>query len=221
MKQIHDFRTAEIKKVGTGNLENMAWLSVNEGWDDKEWGYFQSIADGYKVNLVKIGSADELTDYLNTKDTSNSSNLSAVRLNDKITDFAVFAHGFRNMVTLGYDYSPNYNESLNVKTDHILKLSSLAFSNPNSDFYSCNTATAGADSFAAIWQNRVGGRTMAYARTSDYHFIIYPEGYSNKDPRYWGIGHNIRNAKKNYGFSSYGSYNYPAASRGVNVIIYE
>ena len=83
-----------------------------------------------------------------------------------ITEVSVFSHGFvrdGGIISLGYNYEDeNYNKSLNLTINDIAGINSGAFNIPKTNFYSCNTGTAGKDSFAQIWVNRVGGLTYAF-----------------------------------------------------------
>ena len=81
--------------------------------------------------------------------------------------------------------------------------------NPNSCFYSCNTATPSDDgsSFAQSWVNRTGGKTWAIYERSDYgainnldnwESVIKPErkkmGYRPSGSDYYPIPSSVRNA---------------------------
>ena len=83
-----------------------------------------------------------------------------------ITEVSVFSHGFvrdGGIVSLGYNYEDeNYNKSLNLTINDIVGINSGAFNTPKTNFYSYNTGTAGKDSFAQFWDNRVGGLTYAF-----------------------------------------------------------
>ena len=84
-----------------------------------------------------------------------------------------------------------------------------AFDNPNSCFYSCNTATADStgSTFAQSWVNRTNGKTWAIFEKSDYgninnldnwETIIKPErrktGYRQGGSDYYPVPSSARKA---------------------------
>lgn len=87
-----------------------------------------------------------------------------------------------------------------------------AFDNPNSAFYSCNTGrdVSGewGSNFAQRWVNITGGTTWAFVGKSDYSKMNRGEGINNKISRY------------KFGFSYYGSANYPVASENAWINVF-
>ena len=150
-----------------------------------------------KTRIIYIKHKNELIDYINNKDGNN-------RWKDRIKKFVVFSHGLPDgTLALGYNYDEqNYNKGLNlylsdITTDKIKTYD--AFDNPNSMFYSCNTGT-GSNSFAQKWVNITGGKTWAFSGKTDYSHI--------NDNASW----TIRLSRLYYGFSYFGSQNYPIAT---------
>ena len=80
-----------------------------------------------------------------------------------------------------------------------------AFDNPNSCFYSCNTATIDENgiSFAQTWVNVTGGTTWAVVEKTDY------AGINNLD-NWQSI---IKPERKKTGYRSNGSDDYPIPSK--------
>ena len=115
----------------------------------------------------------------------NNKNGGDSRANDKITKFAVFSHGMKGKLMLGYNYNTSYNTDLNIYTSDIARIDCNAFDNPNSWFGSCNTGTGGSNSFAQAWANRVGGKTWAFEGQTTYNYIMYPREYQGWNPIWW------------------------------------
>lgn len=158
------------------------------------------IAYDMGVGFVTIESAAQLQNYINSQDI-HTWNLSDRWINDPIRKFVVFSHGVPGSVELGYN---QYNrKQLYLDYNWTRGVSSYAFDNPNSMFYSCNTGTdqtTWGTNFAQAWVNVVGGRTMAARGTTSYYDIMNSM-FSNK----WSRGDL---------FSRYGSDNYSVASSG-------
>lgn len=181
---------------------------------------------GQNVGILYMSNADELVNYINCKDGQDiaGSTGRGYRSDDPITSFTVFSHGLVSdaggVVSLGYNYSSDYNNNLNITTNHIARMSVSAFSSPASEFYSCNTATAGEESFAYLWHQKFGGSVMAFHGKSDYGNIMYTKWYSKYNPISWPEKIKIDNAREKYGVSISGSLYYPGAGTGANVVNY-
>lgn len=97
--------------------------------------------------------------------------LSEVRENDQITYVGFFSHGLPmngGEIVLGFDYADAHHE-LDIYISDIEDIDEKAFAaNLKSEFYSCNTGTAGDDSFAQKWVNKFGGEAFAFIGKSDY-----------------------------------------------------
>lgn len=95
------------------------------------------------VNLVIVNSADKVANYFNSK-TTTSDKISKGRLNDKITDVAIFGHGIPGSMEFGYDWvkdpkSPDEQQRSFGKAQ-INKLDPQAFNNANICLSTCNSA---------------------------------------------------------------------------------
>lgn len=185
------------------------WSSTNA-----DWAAFSTAVTGLNVNIIKVGRIDTLIDYVNNKTGGDS------RATDLITKFTVFSHGWDATMALGYDYTKNYNKSLNFNSSDISQINGSAFDNPASWFGSCNLGTGGADSFGQAWVNQVGGTTWAFEGKTTYEYIMYPQGYSKFKPWHWATRSTIINARKNYGFSISGSYRYPGAGTDAREVMF-
>ena len=184
IKELRELRELDSK-------ENITWVISMAGWSNTDREHFIYVAKDIGVDVKFIHYASDLTDYINCKDGSN-------RSNDKITKFFVFSHGLPGSIELGYsqDNASNYSISM----DDIDSIDSNAFNNPYSWFGSCRTGTDvnGQNySFAQKWVNQVGGTTRAIVGRSWYGDMNRGESLKNKIYRFI------------YGFSIYGSVNYP------------
>ena len=120
------------------------------------------------------------------------------RLDDPIKKFSLFSHGTtadNGTVSLGFGFSNS--KDLELKVNDIYKMNENAFNNPDSSFASCNTATAGSESFAQKWVNRFGGTTWAYIGQSDYVHINDGNSFDSEWSHvilhtfYWGGSNNL------------------------------
>ena len=106
-----------------------------------------------------------MSECLNSKNVSDTE-----RMRDKITEISFFSHGLsanRGTITLGYDYSEEYNRDLDI--NNISEINSESFEeNLNSNFHSCNIGTVRDGSFAQKWVNEFGGITTAFKWKTDY-----------------------------------------------------
>ena len=218
LKKIREIRKADAD-------ETIAWLIADAGWSDKDWANFSEAVSKLGVSIVRLSSANELVDYINNKTGGNS------RANDKITSFTVFSHGFDDKLSLGYNYDDKgYDKNLDFCTSAINRISSNAFENPLSWFYSCNTGTTYRNTnFAQTWASRVGGTTWAYKGQTTYEYMMYPRDY----PRGITLKNIVKKAglgnwakfditvhlwRVKYGFAPGGSLQYPEAGTGTTLL---
>lgn len=136
-----------------------------------------------KFNIVTVSSGQELANYMNSKNASNSK-LSNERINDKITDISFFGHGLKDR---GFD--PGYSrplgssirESFNFSTEEIKSLNSNAFQDAKTGVYSCNSATLGNNgkSFVQEFSSATKGTVFGWeSGKTDYEGIYNSD---NKD----------------------------------------
>ena len=191
----------ELKDLCDG--ENITWIVSATDYSETALSEMGSIAEELGVSFITINSAAELQNYINSKDISKWE-VTENRLNDKIKKFTLFSHGLKGRVSLGYNQLNSSELELNYSW--IEGVSSVAFDNPNSAFYLCNTGTnvtdEWGDNFAQKWVNVTGGRTWAARGKTDYNYIMN-DIISHK----WSRGSL---------FSHKGSDNYPVASSGVS-----
>ncbi len=128
---------------------------------------------GDAVNVVEFSTDDNLTNYLNSKDTQKKA-LSIERLDDKITDISIFGHG---LVSEKGGYEPNYTRSLLNDRDEsswsiedIENLKTNAFDNPMIYLFTCNAATANKEgnSIAKSLSKQSNGKIVGWAGRTDY-----------------------------------------------------
>ena len=212
-KFYYEFIEPAIKKLREfkemNSNESITWLIASSGWDYEEKRQFEDVASDIGVGIKFIGNKNTLIDYINNKYEANKK----TRHLDRITNFVVFSHGFlidSGVVSLGYNYiDDNYNTSLDIyKSDIINSIYATAFNNPISYFYSCNTGTAGDNSFAQTWVNKFKGVTYAFSGKSDYGSI--GNGFHPLDVL----------SRKLHNFSYYGSANYPVADVGASFLAF-
>jgi RHS repeat-associated protein len=184
LKQLRDWRIDSPE-------ENLTLIVANEGWTFSSPMVFESIdydkiafnvtqiksnsGEG-KITLIFIDNKTQLFSYINNMniDSKNYGN----RKQDQISSLVVFSHGFVNdggIVSLGYNYEDTYNTDLDIKKTDLAKLNSRAFiNNGYFAFFSCNTGTAGSNSFAQEWANITGGTTLAFSGKTSYAEIRNP-----------------------------------------------
>ena len=122
-----------------------------------------------------MSSANSIVNYINSQSTGANC-LSGARLGDPITHFSLFSHGLDSnggIIPLAFNYEGGHNTDagklLTLSIIHIGSIKLGSFSdNVVSYFYSCNTGTAGKQSFAQQWANVSGGVTYAFSGGSSY-----------------------------------------------------
>ena len=210
-----------VTKVGTSPFV------PNAGWTSDDWINFQAaISDIDNVHIIVMNSTSDLTNYINYRRTDGlytdyEGNITNYRSGDEIKKFVVFSHGSKGKLMLGFDYFSSNN--LDYGLSNISDIQSKAFNNPNSWFYSCNTATGENRSFLKAWHDKIHGFTGGYYGKTDYTYITYSIdyfSYSAFDPRKFVEDSKIILLRKKYGFSQTGSLNYPIPYTGATQITY-
>jgi hypothetical protein len=185
------------------------WIIADAGWADDDKKKFGEAINRLPVNIIFLDSVTTLLDYINFgKD----------RKVVQITRITVFSHGtLRTNDIPGPAISLGYNQD-NWKVLHFVRdyLSSHYIytepcRSPFCEFYSCNTGTDGAYSWAQTWVNLVGGETWAFIGKSDYAGINVLS-FLELD-QVWA---QIRHSRKLHGFSYLGSYWYPVGGYQAN-----
>ena len=204
----YNFIEPAIKKLkelkGLNDGEQITWLISSTGYSKTDIKNFKNTAESIGVNIEFFSNKDEFIGYINSKGVGGSNK---ARDEDKIRKIAVFSHGLVGSIEFGYHQSNQ--KSLSLTSTDILRLRKGAFDNPNSCFYSCNTATTdpAGTSFAQQWVNVTGGKTWAIYEKSDYGHInnwdnwrnvIKPErketGYRPNGSDFYPIPSSVRNA---------------------------
>ena len=189
----------ELKSLDDG--EWITWIISKEGYSNEDLQNFNDIAYEMGVGIQFIDSAAELQNYINSQD-KNTWGISDKRLNDPIRKFVVFSHGVVGSIELGY--KQENSSSLSLDYNWIQGVSSDAFENPNTAFYSCNTGTdrdeQWGNNFAQNWVDRVGGRTWASVGKTDYAGILGTRSEAEEA------------FARKYGFNKNGAHNYPTTS---------
>ena len=198
-------RLKELKSAGGD--ESITWAVMTAGYSKEDIAKFQSIANDLGVKFQAIGSAEEFTNYLNSKDI-NSSSLSDARTGDKITSLTVFGHGFIGSVEFAYNQDDQSSFSWGMES--IGKLHRGAFENAIIDLYSCNSATdvEGKKSLAYTLAIITGSTVTGFQGQSTYSEMNKGQGFKAK----W-------NRRLN-GFNSNGSVSLPKAGAGARKKIF-
>lgn len=175
------------------------------------------------MNVYFINNKSDLINYINDKTVPKEipklaapgnairpNDMKYTRKEDLITEFSVFSHGLAadgGIVPLGFNYRQGYNESLDLHISDINSINSEVFNTPITNFYSCNTGTAGKDSFVQHWVNRVGGLVYAFNGTTLYRTV--PDNSF------------LKKISRGLGFDSIGGDpSFPKGSEGVERILF-
>ena len=198
-------RLKELKSAGGD--ESITWAVMTAGYSEEDIAKFQSIANDLGVQFQAIGSAEEFTNYLNSKDI-NSPFLSDARTGDKITSLTVFGHGFVGSVE--FAYNQDNQSSFSWGMESIVKLHRGAFENAIIDLYSCNSATdvEGGKSLAYTLAIMTGSTVTGFKGQSTYSEMNKGQGFMAKWNRWLN------------GFNSNGSVTLPKAGTGARKKIF-
>ena len=198
-------RLKELKSAGGD--ESITWAVMTAGYSEEDIAKFQSIANDLGVQFQAIGSAEEFTNYLNSKDI-NSPFLSDARTGDKITSLTVFGHGFVGSVE--FAYNQDNQSSFSWGMESIVKLHQGAFENAIIDLYSCNSATdvEGGKSLAYTLAIMTGSTVTGFKGQSTYSEMNKGQGFMAKWNRWLN------------GFNSNGSVTLPKAGTGARKKIF-
>lgn len=164
--------------------EPITWAVMTAGYSQKDLQKFQAVADKLGVNMVQLKSADELTNYVNSKSTG-SSDLSQARQDDQVTQMAIFGHGFSGSAEFGYNQGAETQENFSWGMDDASNLSSGAFNNATINFFTCNAATDSEGGFTGnslirTVANSTNSTVSGYWGRTDYATINIGEDYSDK-----------------------------------------
>jgi len=190
LSQVHDWR----------NMDETVTLLVpsNGKLSESDMNRIESYTKSRGVEVKPFSSSDDIISYIN-----NGSNND--RGSDKITDVRVFAHGYKGSIEFGHGLglSSEEQKKLSLTKEQVEnKMNANAFNSAYSHFYSCNTGTGGADSFAQSWSNITGGKTKAAEGFTQYSDI-------NSFKWYNVIGwYTYSKLRKNY----FGGYDVPSPS---------
>ena len=187
--------------------EPITWAVMTAGYSDDDIAKFQSIAEDLDVGFQSIGSADELTNYLNSKDIGVS-DLSEARQGDQITSMSVFGHGFAGSAE--FAYNQDNQASFSWSKDNVKQLNKRAFNNATIDLYTCNSATntANGTSLANDLSARTGCTVTGYRGQCTYRKMNEGQGWRAK----WD--------RRRNGFNTNGSIKLPQAGEGATRIKY-
>ena len=188
----------ELKAAG--GSEPITWIVATAGYSESDLASFKKIADELGVGFQTISSADEFTNYLNSKDVSTT-NLSDARKKDKITSMSIFGHGYVGSVEFAHNQDNQNNFSWGI--DKVNQLVASAFNNARVDFYTCNSATdtETRKSLGYVFSKQTGSIVTGFRGQSTYSQMNNGQGFSAK----W-------NRNKN-GFNTNGSIALPQTGK--------
>ncbi len=139
------------------------------------------------TNLIRVTSAAEINNYLNSKNIDNSE-LSAERKKDLVTDISIYGHGHGDDdndgdgIGSGGSFEPGHNiysvtsqdfADLSWGIDDVMDLDPAAFLSPVWEIETCNSARTngqGKNLTASVAQ-QTNGTATGYDGRSDYAFI--------------------------------------------------
>jgi hypothetical protein len=196
-------RLKELKAAG--GSEPITWAVMTAGYSESDIASFQSLASDLGVGFQAIGSADEFTNYLNSKSVG-SSELSEARTGDQITSMSVFGHGYAGSAEFAHGQSNR--EQFSWSTDNVKQLNAGAFNNATIDLYTCNSATdpIGGKSLANNLSYQTGSTVTGYRGQSTYTQMNNGQGFGAKWNRLWN------------GYNTNGSIRLPQAGEGATRI---
>ena len=116
----------------------------------------------------------------------------------KIKEFVLFGHGEPQVLLFGHDY--------NIDKELLKYVNTNAFSFTKSHFYSCNTGTGKAGSFAQAWANVTNGYVQACVLKTNYDTITYSDIESNLSLEEKA---EVKLMRLETGYKQDGSYRYP------------
>lgn len=182
---------------------------MTAGYSDEDITKFQSIAKELGVEFKKIGSADEFTNYLNSKDIGTST-LSDARKVDKITSMSVFGHGYEGSAEFAHGQGSVNQVNFSWGIDNVKKLNKGAFNKAFIDLYTCNSATSyiGGKSLGYELAQQTGSIVRGYMGKSTYSKMNIGEGSGAKWNRFVN------------GFNTNGSLRLPEGGQGAIRIKY-
>ena len=214
----YNFVEPAIKQLKTYKLEviseQVTWAVMNVGYSNRAIKTMQNVAKENGVSLVLLNSAEELTNYVNSKSTSISE-LSECRSNDQVTSISVFGHGFTGSLELGYnqdtDGTNTIQSDFSYDINNVSQLEEGAFKSSKIDLYTCNAMTPineqsfTNNSLGSAIHEKTGGTVSGYWGRTDYANMNKGETKVNKLNRWWN------------GFNTNGSVHLPQpGSKTVN-----
>jgi RHS repeat-associated protein len=164
----YEFIDSALKEIisYTGRERSTLFIA-NAGITQKDIDTIQEYANSYGFGVIYFSDVGQLNNYID-----NGSDFK--RVDDPITKFRVFSHGYKGSVEFGHGLglSDTDKEKFSWTIDKISQLSPNAFEKTNSIFYSCNAGTTvNETSFAQEWSNIAGGNTKAAIGQTAYSRI--------------------------------------------------
>lgn len=188
--------------------DNITWLVMTTGYSSEDLELMKSLASHLDVGFQEIGSADEFTNYLNSKSISKT-DVSDSRLSDKITEMNIFGHGVEGSAQFGYLNREQKEFAWLVEDAN--NLQHQAFDKAKINFYTCNASTYSSEFNISLGQavsNSSGATVSGFQGRTEYKYMNKGQSNYAKVMRYI-LGFNIGGSKK-----------LPTGSPGINKIIH-
>ncbi len=195
----------------TGGSEPITWAVTTAGYSEKDIAKFQSVASDLGVGFQALGSANEFTNYLNSKSVGSYA-LSEARTSDQVTSMTVFGHGFTGSAEFAYNQEEGV-KGFSWGIDNANQLNAGAFNNATIDFYTCNAGTYDSNRMSLVKAVSTSTNSIVsgYWGRTDYAPMNTGQGFGEKLNR---------NGNGN-GFNTNGSLRLPSAgTRTVDGVSY-
>jgi RHS repeat-associated protein len=164
--------------------ESRSMVLFTGDYTEKQISKIESSVEKYGGNLIKVDSADEMINYVNSKSSENGQ-LSDARKNDLITDMEIFSHG--EVGSIGFGYRTEQASAYELNDRNVTKFNSGAFDGTNSTItsYACRTALGNnsyhsytnpmpmwTSSIAQSISDATGATVYAYGRRTNYSYTL-------------------------------------------------
>jgi RHS repeat-associated protein len=158
------------------------WLVADIGWTDEQKALIKAAADDAGVTLHWFNSAEQLINYINTKDVNGVGNQ---RTDNPIAEVYVFSHGSQDKIMFGHNHEGAKDFELTTSMVNNRIDSNAFFRITKAGFYSCNAGN-GTNNIAQAWANKSGGNVRAATGKTDYADINQPYTFKFTEIK-WGI----------------------------------
>ena len=161
--------------------EQTTVLMFTEGYTEKQIKRFEREAEKYGACVVRVNSSDELTNYVNSKNTTDA-NVTKDRKVDPVSNIDAFAHGLVGSIEFGYELASAAKAKFDVNSASKIDKGALS-KDALVCSYACRTGLGNRNinnvkypwespnedqSLAQEIANKTGATVKAYMTRSDY-----------------------------------------------------